>query len=134
MTLKATTYLHICKGIRKQNADFTYNFRVPVTICRFHLQLRISQQVKLTKHLVLLFVCGINRLFWNPQTRLRIPQVRLFLQQFLVVQSFRYVFVCGTQNSKEDQRKELCCGFRKKSDFVLLMNPLTMHRMHILAS
>ena len=93
MTLNLTTYLHICKGIRKQNADFTYNLRIPVTICGFHLQLRIPQQVKLTKHFVLLFVCGIHRLFWNPQTRLRIPQVRLFLQQFLVVQSFRYLFV-----------------------------------------
>ena len=36
------------KGIRQQNANSTYNLRIPLTICGFHLQLRIPQQLNLT--------------------------------------------------------------------------------------
>ena len=53
--LKATTHINICKGnpqtkygFHLQFADSTYNLRIPLTICGFHLQLRIPQQLNLT--------------------------------------------------------------------------------------
>ena len=70
------------KGTRKQNADSTYNLRIPLAICGFNLQLRIPQQVNLTIQTVLI-----------PQIQLRIPQIRLFFERFWAVQWFRYLFV-----------------------------------------
>ena len=49
------------KGIRKQNADSTYNLRIPLTICEFNLQLRITQQLNLTIQMFYHFL-------WIPQT------------------------------------------------------------------
>ena len=37
--------------IRKQNADSTYNLRIPFTICVFHWQLRFPQQLNSTIHM-----------------------------------------------------------------------------------
>ena len=69
--------------------------RIPLTICRFHLQfedstynLRVpltdadsaTAQFNVTN--VLLFANGFHKLFWTPQLLLRIPQIRLFLEQF----------------------------------------------------
>ena len=44
------------------------------------------------------------------------------------------VFVCGIQNSNEDQRKVELLRIPQQSDFGLLRNPFAMHRMHSLAS
>ena len=48
MILKATTHINICKGNPEKNADSTYNLRIPLTICGFHLRFRIPQQLNLT--------------------------------------------------------------------------------------
>ena len=66
------------------------------TKCGFHLQLKVSiytLRILLTvadsataefnkKTHVLLFVCGLHKLFWIPQIWLRIPQIRLFWGNF----------------------------------------------------
>ena len=45
-------HIYICvNGISKQNADSTYNLRIPLTCCGFRLQLRIPQQLSLTIHM-----------------------------------------------------------------------------------
>ena len=77
--------------------------RISLTMCEIRLQLRTPQQPNLTIHIIL-FVCGFHELSWIPQLRLRILQIRLFLQQFWKVQSFK-VFNCRIQNCKEDKRK-----------------------------
>ena len=69
--------------------------RILLTICGFHLQfadsiycLRIPLIVKnsataqFNNTHVLLFASGIHKLFWIPQIRLRIPQIRLFWSDF----------------------------------------------------
>ena len=49
--LNAMLHLYIyLNGVRKQNAESTYNLRIPHTVCGFSLQLRMSQQLNLTVH------------------------------------------------------------------------------------
>ena len=48
-------------GTRKQNADSTYNLRIPLTRCRFRLQLRNPRHLNLTKQ------C-LNICLWISQT------------------------------------------------------------------
>ena len=44
----ATNLILACCGFQSLFADFTCNLRIPITICGFHLQLRIPQQLNLT--------------------------------------------------------------------------------------
>ena len=73
--------------------------RIPLTLCGFHLQfvdstysLRIPLTVadsatsQFNDSNVLSFVCGFHKLFWISQVLSRIPQIRIFLEQFSVVQ------------------------------------------------
>ena len=78
--LNATTYIHICNGIRKQNVDSAYNLRISLIICGYHLQfadftynLRMPLKVadsataQFNDTNVLLFVCGFHKIayFWS---------------------------------------------------------------------
>ena len=94
-------YASLC-GLRLQFADSAYNLRIPLTVCGFHLQLRIPRQLQFAKHIYYdLFMDSTN---WF-RILLRIPQSCLFLKQFWATQCFSYLSVRGIQNSKEDQRK-----------------------------
>ena len=80
--LNATTYIHICKrnsqtkcGFHLQFADSTNTLRIPLIVAD-------SATAQFNYTHVLLFVCGLQKLFWIPQTRLRIPQIRLFWSDF----------------------------------------------------
>ena len=57
----ATNLILACCGFQSLFADFTCNLRIPITICGFHLQLRIPQQLNLTiKMSYYLFVDSTN--------------------------------------------------------------------------
>ena len=107
-------------------ADSTQSLRIPPTVAG-------SATAQFNYIHVLLFVCGFHKLFWIPQIRLRIPHFRLFPEQFWAVQSFRYLFA-ESKAAKNIKEKKQCCGFRKISDFGLLLSSFTMHKMHILVS
>ena len=66
-------------GFHLQFAYSIKNLRIPFTVCRFRLQLRIQQQLNVVMHMSYYFCCGFHKLIWNPQIQLRIPQIRLFL-------------------------------------------------------
>ena len=130
--LNAILHIYIyVNGIRKQNADSTYNLQIPPTFCGFHLQfadsacnLRIlllvaeSATAQFIYTNFLLFIWGFHKLFWILPLRLRIPQNRLFLEQFWAVQWFRYLFVKSKTANKiknADSATNLnlilaCCG------------------------
>ena len=122
-------------GFRKQNADSTYNLRIPLAICGFHLQfanstcsLRIpltlaeSAAAQCNYRFVLLFVCGFHKFFWIPQKQLRIPQICMFLEQFWAVQCCKSLLVESKQQrisnksiNVADSATNLllvCCGIR----------------------
>ena len=67
---------------------FHFYALTPLTICGFHLQFADSLTVadsataQFYDTNVLSIVCGFHKLFWIPQIQLRIPQIRLFLEQF----------------------------------------------------
>ena len=102
--------LRIC-GFHLQFADSTYSSRIPLTVAD-------SATAQLNYTHVLLFVCGFHKLLWIPQTRLRISQIRLFLERFWTVQCF--------MNPKQQRRSKkhsnvaesatnliwACCGIR----------------------
>ena len=75
-------------GIRKfkwnprTKCGFHLQFATPLTICGFHLQFADSATAQCRYIHVLLFVCGLHKLFWIPQIQLQILQIRLFLEQF----------------------------------------------------
>ena len=69
--------------------------RISFTICGFHLPFADSTYsvrflltgadsatAQFSYTPVSMFVCGFHKLFFIPQIRLRIPQVRLFLERF----------------------------------------------------
>ena len=94
--LKATTHINICKGNPQKNADPTYILRIPLTICGFHLQLRFLQQLNLTIQMFYhLFVDSTNCSGFR-----KFVYFRSSLSGTMIL-----VFVCGIQNSTEDQRK-----------------------------
>ena len=67
--------LVIFLDVIKQNADSTYNLRIPLMVAD-------SQTAQFNDTNVLSFVCGFHKLFWIPQIQLRTPQFRLFFEQF----------------------------------------------------
>ena len=94
--------LPLC-GFRLQFAESTYNLRIPLSICGFHLQLRIPGKLKFTNHIYYcLFVDSTKgtgfRKFVAESAKLRVFGTLSFNTVF-------ELFVCGIQNSKEDQRK-----------------------------
>ena len=79
---KATTHIKIYKGnpqtkcgFHLQFSDSTYSLRIPLTVAD-------SATAQFNDTNVLSFVCGFHKLFWIPQTQLRIPQFRLSFEQF----------------------------------------------------
>ena len=75
-----------CSGFHLQFADSTYNLRIPLTVAD-------SATAQFNDTNVLSFVCGFHKLFWIPQIQLRIPQIRLVLEQFSAIKWFRCLFV-----------------------------------------
>ena len=67
--------------------------RIALTICVFHLHFADSATAQFNYTHVLLFVCGLHELLCIPQRRLRIPQLRLFLERNWAEQCFKYLFV-----------------------------------------
>ena len=68
---KVWILLTICE-LRLQFADSTYNLRIPLTFAD-------SGTAQFNDTIVLSFVGGFHKLFWIPETLLRIPQIRLIL-------------------------------------------------------
>ena len=62
-------------GLHLQFADSTYNLRIPLTVAD-------SAKAQFNDTNVLSFVCEFHKLFWISQIQLRIPQIRLFFEQF----------------------------------------------------
>ena len=79
---KATTYIHICKGSPQLKCGFQLHFADSTNILWILLTVADSARAQFNFTHILLFVCGLQKLFWIPQMRLRIPQIRLFLEQF----------------------------------------------------
>ena len=80
--LNASTHINTIKGspqtkcgLHLQFGDYTYNLRIPLTVAD-------SATAQFNDTNVLSFVCGFLKLFWIPQIQLRIPQIRLFFEQF----------------------------------------------------
>ena len=95
--------------------------RISLTICAFHLQMRIPRQLKSTKNFFLLFAYGFHKLFRIRQILLRILQIlirapqlksdstnvsgfRKFIRIPLTICGFRIQFAdftygCGFHNS-----------------------------------
>ena len=48
--------------------------------------------------------CGFHKLFWFPQTLLRVPQSRLLLEWFWAIQHFSFL-VLVSKTAKKNQRK-----------------------------
>ena len=72
---KMRILLPIC-GLYLQFADSTYNLRNPLLVVD-------SATAKFNDANVLSFVCAFHKLqFWIPLVKLRIPQIRLFFEQF----------------------------------------------------
>ena len=57
--------------------------RFPLTVCGFHLHVADSATAQFDYTRVLLFVCGLHKLIWIPQIRLRVLQNCMFLERFL---------------------------------------------------
>ena len=113
--------------------------KIQLTICGFHLQFADFAYIcGIHKSSIELYKCLINFL--------RVPQIVLdcadtiansvtlpIFKQFCALQCIEYLFV-ESKTAKKIKEKKHSCGFRDKSDFDLLWNPLTIHRMHSLAS
>ena len=123
--------------------------RIPLTICGFRLQLAASVTGDQT-----FYSCGFrNSLIllntysifcsWIPQN---CSGFNIFCCGFRKnacfwsnFQQYSVVAICPW-NPKQQRRfkkifkKKQFCGFRDKSDFCLLRNPFTTHKMHSLAS
>ena len=106
--------LTIC-GFHLQFAENTYSLRIPLTVAD-------SARVQFNYTHVFLFVCGFHKLIWTLQIRMQIPQFRLFLERFLTVQCFRYLFVESKAAKKIKKSSKVadsatnlilaCCGIR----------------------
>ena len=75
--------------------------QIPLTFSGFHLHFATAQ-FNFTH--VLLFICGLQKLFWIPQTRLRIPQICLFLERFWAEQCFKYLFAESITAKKIEEK------------------------------
>ena len=119
---KVTTPIKIRKGnpqtkcgFHLQFAESTCNLQIPLTVAD-------SATAQFNDTNVLLFDCGFHKLFWIPQIRLRIPQIRLFFEQFWAVQLFRFCLWNPKQHRRSKKSRNVadsatnlilaCCGFR----------------------
>ena len=101
--------------------DSTYNLLIPLTVCGFRSQFRIPQPLNVTIHMS-------YRLLWIPETVLNsantaAESANLPVFGAILTSTIFWAFVCGIQKKTKTE-----------SDFDLLRNPFTMHRMASLAS